>query len=310
MYNEEIKARFLHDYTSSQAMIASMRCTFNKTAPFEFSANKDICAFNKDELEEIINEILGVRSSSRRARYGILNRYCKWCLEHNIPGACNGISQTKYDKSDTDAIGNNTVSNPAELNRYLDILFDPITDCTIHNMYRCMAWLAFMGVLEKDMMSIEEKDVDLLNKTFVYNGVKIPIYEEAMPAFSVFIGCKQFRHRHPNYKVVSWRDKCDGSTFLRGIKPIAALELISSYTRHLRTNRPADLTKRLSYNDIRLSGLCYKQYVMEVAGVDPIPQNAVLYEPQYGLEKNNKSSSNKITCFLNDYSSWKSYYNL
>ena len=310
MYNEDIKFMFIHDHTNSKAMIASLKSIFNKTASFEIRADKDICSFKKDELEEIINEILGTRSSSRKARYGILKRYCKWCVEQNIQGACDGMCQIEYDKANAVIIGNNTVSSPKELNDYLDTIFDPITDCTIHNMYRCMLWLAFMGVAEKDITSITDTDVDLFNKTLIYNGVKIPLYEEAIPAFSVFIGCKQFRHRHPNYTVVSWRDKCDGDSFIRGIKPLDTIGLISTYTRCIRENKSVELVKKLSYNDVRLSGLCYKQYTLEIAGVEPFPQNAVLYEPQFRLDKKSGTTKNRITCFLNDYSSWKEYYNL
>ena len=310
MYNEDLKNRFINDYTTSIEKIKMVKTLFGKTKPFEEKAGKDICTFSGDELTEISDAILGMRSSSRRALLCTLRGYFKWCIERNVEDVCDDIFRLKFEKTNVAALGNKTVCSPKELADYLDLVFEPISDCTIHNVHRCALWLAYMGVAEKDLISIKEKDVDLLRKTFLYNGVKIPIYAEALPTFSILIGCQQFRHRHPKYTVISWRPKCEGDELIRGIKPLSATAISDVYSRHLSKLKSDIPLKSLSYRDIWMSGLYYKQHMLELAGVDPIPQNAVLLEPQYGNDKKSNTVSNRITCFFNDYFAWKACYDL
>lgn len=309
MYNTDLKNRFINDITTSPEIIEDYIGIFNKLESYETKLGKDICTMPKDVVSPILNDIAGTRATTRYYRILKLKAYCKWCLNNHVPDASDAILKCSVDLANKEEFAARTVSSPKEFNDYLDLVYDPISDCSIQNMYRCLLWLVYMGVKTEDLPSIKESDIDLLHSTFKYKGIDIKIYPEAYPVFSILLGCPQYKHRHPKYTVVSWRPKCDGDELLRGIRQVLNTDLKKDIVKDLKKKANDGVTQKwLTYPYIRLSGLCYAQYSLEKSGIPPTFENSLLLEEPFKSGSDNLRGA--FWMFKKEYDAWKLTYDL
>lgn len=271
MYNAGIKSLFIRDYTNSRYTKELCESIFNATEPYEKEWGADICTRKLEEIQPVIEQITGLRERSKLNRIIILKDYARWCINSRMVSGANE-EMFKVTSSGVEKMRKQMVSNPAQLQQYLNRLYDPEEKQTTENIYRCFFWLAFGGVAEEDIVRIKCDAVDFANMVVHYNGTEIPIYREAIPAFRNCAELTQFFYEHPNYTKPIWRDRVPGDTLVRGIRsPATTLSLRVEISRRARevTGRLSSNSLRLSYFRVWLSGIFFRTYELESIGIKP-----------------------------------------
>lgn len=311
MYNEEQKRRFISGYTKSLNTAKVAGVIFDAIAPYEETYEKDMSTFSVDELQPAINNILGLRSGSKWMGITILREYVRWCIINECPGACDSI--THVDLLGLDKVRLQMVSSPLHLQKYLNEVFDPEADETIDNIYRCFFWMGYSGIPEENTLSVEADDIDMESMVIKREDGVFPIYREAIPAFRNAITLTQFHYKHPNYSKDVIRNRLPGTTLMRGIKAnTQIMTLRSTLSRRLNeAYKDGKTMQQLSFYRIWLSGLFYRMYDMERAGIPADFSDVAIQQMEgktYSLEGRatlRQKQNRKAREYMMDYQRWK-----
>lgn len=319
MYNEELKTRFIQEYTKSISRAEACVQAFNAIEPFEVQWDADFCTKSAAELEPVVEQLVGFRVRSRWLRIIIFQKYVKWCLAHKVKDACDGMLQVEC--AGLDKVRTQMVSNPTMLQAYLDVVCDPESEKTTDNIYRCFYWMAYSGMDEHDIMNVKCSDVDFNNMVIRYGGEEYEIHREAIPAFRNAATLTEFVYKHPNYppdkKVI--RNRALGNTLIRGIRSTTSLAALRvELSRRSKKFIEDGLTdKQLSYYRVYLSGLFYNMKKREEAGI-PVDFTGVasrfMEGKTYKLDAGRNTPEAKkravVNDYLQDYERWKAAFNL
>lgn len=323
MYNEDIKQKFIDGFTNSVSRKKTATTLFNALSKYEEAWGADICTKTKDELKDVITEIAGFRVSSVNTRLSILRLYAKWCMQHQIPNACNGLLQ--IEGIGIEKLKRQTVANPQHLQEYLNCICDSESEETVDCVCRGFYWLAYSGIPEKDALEIAVSDVHLDDMEIYYDGVCYPIYKEAIPALRNCVRLTQFRYKHPRYDAV-YKNRAVGDKLLRGFTDNRSLaSMQSDMSRRAKNpkfmkadqkdNKRLDLN--LSYYRVSISGLYYRMFEYERAGVEPdftAAAKRFMEGRVYNLQKSRNLIGAKqrslAADYLEDYLRWKEAYSV
>lgn len=269
MYNTEQKEKFVKQYTVRASIRDACLSVFNAFEPYESGWGADLCTRDKETLQPIVDDMLGLRLNSHSLRLTILREYVKWCLNTGVPGACDGMLHV--DSSSLEKMRRQTVRNPRHLQRYLDEICDPEKDGTADNTFRVFYWLAYAGMREEDIFRVKAEHVDLTEMLVRLDGEEYPIYREAIPAFKNCMSLRQFVYNHPNYTSPkpTYMDRAEGEILIRGIRGVPSVltmrpELSRRSKRMLDSGRT---NLQLSYYRVWISGVFYRIYEAELAGI-------------------------------------------
>lgn len=314
MYNEELKQEFLDWYCRdhSQSTRDKYVRTFNGVARHEEKAGADVCTFDVDAVTPILEEASGMRYRVINNRVDMLKSYAKWCLEHNVPGACDAMLKVEVSGS---KLKIQTLSSPAHLEYYLNNMFLPASHQTHDNVYRCYYWLAYAGVDEAEAFKVTTDDIDFNNMLVRHKGMAYPIYREAVPAFRNCVELKEFVYEHPivamNEK--KYRQRAAGNLLLRGEKPTVTMASMRVMLARIASGRRAEgkTDLRLSYYRVWLSGVFYRLYEQEQIGLEPQFERAARIRAQSKANGAEVSEANVYQLaydFKLDYERWKDAY--
>jgi hypothetical protein len=311
MYNEELKKSFIRGYTQSLHTAEVARVIFDAIAPYENEWGTDFCTRSAAELQPVLDNILGLRSSSKWMTIIILREYVKWCMLKKYPGACDSIMHA--DTVGLDKIRAQMVASPLHLQKYFNEVFDMESEETIDNTYRCYLWMAYGGISEEGALAVKIEDVNLETLRVTGDGIDTPIYREALQAFKNAISLPSFLYKHPNYRKPVRRDRILGNTIMRGIKSnIQVLTIRSTLSKRLTDAAKSGRTKiKLSFYRIWLSGLFYRTYEMERAGFLVDFSEAAVMEMEGktyalgGRETLRMKQNRKARDYMEDYQRWK-----
>lgn len=311
MYNEEMKSRFIREYTGSLNTANVATTIFNAMEEHEKSWNADLCTRSSEELQPVITEITGLRSRSKWMALTILKEYVKWCIAMQVPGACDGMLQIQT--VGLDKVKHQMVSSPLHLQKFLDDVFDPESEETLDNIYRCYFWMAFGGIDEEDTILIQNEQVDFGQMVIYYKTTNIPIYREALPALRNAVSLSSFLYKHPNYSKPVRRDRVPGNTLMRGIR--ATTKTFTMRTtlskRNIKAIEDGLTDLQLSFYRVRMSGLFYRVYEMERAGIPTNFSEAALRVMDgktytlHGREKLEHRQNKIERSYMEDYQRWK-----
>lgn len=309
MYNEDVKKAFIRSFTKSLNTAKVAQIVFNGTEPFEKIWGSDLCTKSAEDLQPIIDK-MGLRNCSRQATLRILREYTKWCLDSKIEGACDGMMHV--DTAGLEKIKTQMVSSPYHLQKFLNAVFDPEIEETIDNVYRCYLWIAYLGLPEKALINIKDSDVNLHRLVISYEGTDFPIVREALPAFTNAVGLTSFLYKHPKYAVPIRIDRAEGDLIMRCTAPeVSMLTTRPAISRKIaKAIREGKTNLQLSYHRSQLSGLFFRAYEMERAGVSPDFSDAAKWDlsdaqrlqPSAANKQKIKQRSN---AYLDDYLRWK-----
>ena len=194
-----------------------------------------------------------------------------------IPGACDGM--LNVDSADVEKMRKQMVASPLHLQTCLDKMYMPESEETIDDIYRCYFWMAFSGVEEDDVLSIKDSDLDFDNMVIKYNDRELPIYRESLHAFKNAATLTSFVYFHPRYTKLIRRNRVSGNEIMRGIKSSTKINSIRTTIaeKFLAAQDLGIQVQRLSFGRIKLSGLFYRVYEMEQAGM-PISFSEAIIE--------------------------------
>lgn len=269
MYNEKQKRDFLSSYSKSETGLRAYESVFNSFQKHEEEWGADLCTKSKEELEPIVNNILGVRVQGKVSRLAVCKAYVRWCLKNNVKGACDGMLHV--DITDFGKIKDRMVCSPMHLQKYLNEVFHKESEKTIDDVYRCYLWLAFAGMSEEQIFNVASDEVDITNMVVMHEGKEYTIYRESLQAFKNCVELDCFVYFHPNYSKEITRQRVPGNQLLRGIKsnakPVLTRVELSKKTKEAVAERKT--TTRLSYYRAWLSGVFYRKYEQELVGEEP-----------------------------------------
>ena len=312
MYNEERKQAFIKSYTKSINVANAAVYTFRAFQPYEEAYKKDLSSLTLEELQPAIDKILCLKSESKLSQLILLREYVRWCGANHMPDVTDSIM--RVDISGINKMREQMVSGPLQLQNYFNQVFTPEKEETMDNIYRCWMWMGFAGMREKDTLEVLDTDVDFSEMVIRFHGEEYPIYKEAIPAFKNAVRLTAFRYIHPNYtdKTVI-RDRVPGHLLLRGIKAnVKIMTVRSVISKHLSNcNKTGRSEKNLSFYRIALSGIFYRVYEKERAGIPPDFSEYVLRDTagkEYSLKSGVKLQSvlnSREREYMKNYQRWK-----
>lgn len=314
MYNESLKAKFIEEYTKSMSRYDVCVKAFNAIEPYENDWGADFCTRTSEELAPVIEQLVGFRVRSRWQRIIIFKKYVSWCIASGVEGACDGMLHV--DNVGLSKIRSQTIFNPMELQRYLNAICEPESEQTIDNIYRCFYWLAFAGMDEEDILKVRCADVDFQNMVVHFDDDEYEIYRDAIPAFRNAATLTEFVYKHPNYppdkRVI--RNRAPGNTLIRGIRSAVSVKSLRvELSRRSKKCIDDGLTeKQLSYYRVWLSGLFYRVYQGELAGIPVDFSSAAvrfmdgkIYKLDSGRNTPEAKKRAVMNDYLQDYERWK-----
>ena len=267
MYNNELKAKFIGDYTQSIKTAKVATTVFNAMEPFEKAWQADLCTKSANELQPVIDKVVALRTSSQCMSLTILKEYVRWCILTGVPGAIDGMLHITV--AGLEKVRHQMVSSPFHLQQYLNAVFSEEENEMLDNLYRCYYWMAYGGIHDDDVLKVKTSDVNFAEMYIQYGDTSVPIYREALPAFHNAVELTSFLYKHPNYAKPIRRDRMPGDTLMRGYRGTAKIVHFRSNMSHFSMDaiRQGKTDLQLSFNRIWMSGLFYRMYEREGAGV-------------------------------------------
>ena len=266
MLYEERRARFIEETYEKDSVRKAAASVFNSLAPFERKWDADICTVSKEDASAAMESALGVRSVGKYSCIRVFRDYIAWCVRNDIPGATLDAIDIKPEP--VGKIKTRTVRSPLHLQQFLNAVFLPEEEQTIDNAFRCMYWLAYGGLPDTEIENVQTSDVDFSNLIVRTGNYEIPIYREALPAFH---NCKEldtFVILHSRYTGAVQR--VPGTQLLRGVRSSASLKYytIEGARKISAAHKEGKTDIRLSYSNAYLSGIFYRLYERELAGME------------------------------------------
>ena len=269
MYNPDMKQKFIDKvYAGRDSTAAIARNVLKSLGEYERNWGADFCTRSPEEISPVLDNVLGMRVSSKWSSVNILKEYIRWCIMNGYPGATDSLKKINIDISGYEKVKMQTVANPIQLQKYFDDIFSPESDETMDIVYRCYLWMAYMGIPEEEALNIKSGNVDFALMRIKYGDKEAPIYRESLASFRSASDLTSFKYVHTRYTTV--RDRVLGDMLLRGVK-----ENVHKYTIRQVTSRKFSeeenikkTGKKLSFYRIWISGLFYRMYEQERAGGD------------------------------------------
>lgn len=319
MYNEELKTRFIQEYTQSLSRAEACQQAFNAMEPYEEQWGADFCTRSAAELEPVIEQLVGFRVRSRWQRIIIFQKYVKWCIANRVNGACDGMLH--IENIGLSKVRAQMVANPLQLQKYLDVICEPESEQTTDNIYRCFYWMSYSGMEEEAILRVKCSDVDFDNMVIHLDGQEFEIYRQAIPAFKNAATLTEFVYKHPNYppdkKVI--RNRAPGDTLIRGIRSTtSALALrVELSRRSKKFIEDGSTDKQLSHYRVWLSGLFYRMHQRELAGI-PVDfsgeASRFMEGKTYKLDTGRNTPEAKkravVNDYVQDYERWKAAFQM
>lgn len=266
MYNEEIKEAFLSSYTKSHSQEVAARWTFKACEPFESAWGSDLCTRSVEELTDMSEQIIGVRSPGKWTRVNILRAYVRWCLKKKVPGATDAMLRVECDG--TESFRKQMLRSPEALEEWLNKMLKPVSEGTPDIIFRCFYWLAWHGVQQDDVISITADNIDLNRKILYYHDRQIELCRQSWDAIEAAVKMTGFNVHNGNYRLTTYdyMPRVDHPSILRSVKsePVYSSITIMLTRRERRYEKESgEKLPRYSYYNVWLSGAFYMAYMTE-----------------------------------------------
>lgn len=306
MYNEDRKIQFIEETRNSEDF---GRSVFRTTEPYEIEADKDLCEFQTEALQSIMNKNFGARTRSVDKTIAFLRMYVLWCKEQGYR-TNDGIYSVKAQMDEK--MKRYMVASPKHLQAVLDEAFPPVESKTVDCIYRCYLWMSFAGFDEHEPLEVRVDEVDFTSMLIEHAGKSYEIYREAIPAFRVACEATEFKYENPNYKKgPQMRSRFPGEYLMRGIRSgQVKIATAKSFIQKAFKNSDIELT----YNKIRMSGMFYRAYEAERMG-EPVNFDSFIAEQVINRksEYHNNYTRGKVAGYikrdlLDDYACWKAVF--
>ena len=307
MYNEGHKQSFLKKIKPKDLLAKELLASSER---FEENNQKDICQFSIDELNQFLGEeIISKNKSLYRAVQTLkqYNRYCKH-RQYNTTNACSKIKTDLVDE-----VHETLFASPLHLASQLDLVFSKITEDNVDMLIRCFLWMAFSEMDANDIPRVKRDNVDLMERCIIFGDRSYRIYEEAYKTFERVCTLQSFKVPIPKGHI--YTNRSNPMMLLSGMER-------GEYRPELKL---ADFRARISaiaassgipfsYNTSRLSGMFYRVYCRERAGlIDDLEDEFWSFDGRGAkidtpaLERSIKRTRKGL---LEKYKAWKKAFNV
>lgn len=311
MYNEERKEAFIKSYTSSPRSAYYVRAIFKKFGTYEDNIwHEDVCLQPTEVIEPIINSKTGTRMESAERALIVLKDYVKWCGRNSIKTS-NGVFNVRVDV--VEAVKNQMVSSPLQLRNKLDELFEDIENETIACLYKAYLWMAYAGLSDVEALEVTVDEIDLSELVIRHNNKIYQLYKESKRTFENACTLKEFKYSHDSYSNDIFKTRVPGNKVMRGFKS-GGMKL--STLRSVITHKSVDKGMKISYKKIYYSGVFFRAYEKERAGIEVTFKDYVaeqIAENNYSTSRNrtiNKIANQLMRSLEVDYDRWKCAFNV
>lgn len=317
MYNEERKLEFISSYTNNESTEKFIRWIFTQFEPYEVDSGTDLAQYSADDIERVLGDRYGgVRQKELRITVHMIMEYIKWCAQRGYDTS-DGALDINVDQISANNMRSSMVSSPTHLRCILDQHFRTPEAETVDVTYRAFFWLAFMGISDKEAVTITSDNIDLNNMVINFNGHRYEIYIDSVGDLQKACSLTDFMYEHANYTVR--RSRSEGDILLRGVRsPQVDLKTIRPIiTKRMSVNILTGENSRcdLSHKRIYMSGVFYRAYKRERMGlpVDFSEDVALEIERKERTKKYSTSeirtmnfiSNSMCKAYLEDYKLWK-----
>lgn len=297
MYNEATKMNFM-DTISNESAKKEILSVFKTIEELEIKYGVDVCEMNISQASEVANKIVGLavrESTNKTTRISVIQRYVKWCLENNVRGANNNILHVKA--SPIQKIKERFLSNPLHFQKELDMLFAPVEECTVDNVYRAILWMMYSGLPKEDYIKVLCSDFDFEEMVFFCDNEKYPIYKEALKTTKSAISLKEFKYFHSNYPAPIMKSRYDGNELSRGVSGIVKLPTLQTTInqRISKLNSNNIFVTEIAYENIRKSGVFFRALEMERSGFEVSFEALTVKELKKKMESKPKDEQKPIS---------------
>ena len=318
MYNADQKKEFILNYSKKDSTRKACVTLFNALERMEESWGADISTVDEAKARTAMESVVGIRADTIAWRPNVLREYARWCLAQGKPNACDALLKVEV-KGDV-KMRKHTVKNPRHLQSYLDAICDPESKLTVDMATRCYCWLAYAGLEEEDILRLTKENVDFQNMVVTYNGKDYPLYREALKSVQACATMTYFMFEHPVFSSQGGtvqRDRAPGDQLVRGFRvELTGTTIRASLSRLAREAERAGKTDiRLSHYRLWLSGLFYRVYEDEVAGIED-PRviffrfvqeytKGIVYKLDTGRNTQTTKRQSIAGAYYRDYQRWK-----
>ncbi len=316
MYNDDRKSAFIDSYTKSDNTKLKLQQLFTQLSVYEEELDKDLCEQSAQELQPFINGITGLRQRSSVTSVVYLREYVKWCRKNGYKTS-NGISEVKFDC--LERVRSQMVASPLHLKTVMDKTspdskngFDTPDKGTVDITYRVFLWMAFAGLQDRDAVLVTNSDVDFQSMCIRFDGKQYDIYRESIEDFRQACTLTSFLYEHPSY--TCYRDRAPGDIIMRGFRSssVDVLTVRPYINKHFDSRSVG----KISYKSVYLSGIFYRAYEKERAGLSVSFQGLA----RERIERKAKTGSGYVTSktstlnsianglekdYMTDYARWK-----
>ena len=293
MYNAAQKEAFMNYYrvakSGKESMFVRAKQVFQRIEKFETEWEMDFCdQDNEAELQRVFDSVSYVSGGSINGQLTVLRDYCKWCKEEGIINSPSKFLNIK--KQSNNKLAEKAVDSPISLQMHLNAILDPESKQTIHNVYRALFWLAFIGFTESEAFEITNDEVDLQHNVIRHNDLKFDMYLESIPSIKNCKELKAFIVENEIYSdKKSTRTRTAGDLLLRGIRrgpgKYINTELSRAQTKAILAKK---VTKQLTYRSVWMSGIFYWMFRQEQMGFKPDFRGAAIRQIREGRLRRSK----------------------
>ena len=274
MYNEQYKHGFLKKIKRRDPYAVQF---FQIIAPYEETLDKDISAFDSDELTTLFSEQFGIKEFPTYRAVELLRQYNRHC-EHWKDMLKDPITKA-WGKIEYDLIDEYRVTmyaSPTHLAAVMDRCFSPLEEENVDILCRCFLWLSYAEIDDEKIIRLKRQDIDVTARIIRVGDREYPIIHEAypslvtactIPAFQMVVrkGTTYIDRPHPAMLFSSMeRDQFDPDGKLKAMR--AKLSAAS-----------VQCGASFSYNQVRLSGMFYRVYTRERAMLVTSPEKEFVY---------------------------------
>lgn len=277
MYNIEQKKEYVLSRADlSIGTVKEFERTFELCSTVEEKYGLDLSEMDTDQLREALVATRGLKDSTIQRRIDILRGYIRWCSVKGFPNVTNAVDAISSEEIDrSERIRSRMVASPQHLQDTLDKIFEKEIENTVGNIYRCMCWMCFSGILPNDIDHIKRKDVDLQKMRVRYRGGLVKIDKLALPSFQAVIGATEFRIKRETYK--GGYGRFDVSRFTPETPivefPKSTVAWASAKEKFvdclMKARRKNKSIPRITCDTIWDSGFFYRMLQQELVGIEP-----------------------------------------
>lgn len=305
MYNQEIKERFLHEFTSGGRNENGVLIKLDAISIYEEQINTDLAEMTiEDAIEAIRNIKIGTYYSASSAQ-NLVRGYVKWCFDNRVFSGVNpslltisidDIDPTRYMKSIWFKDEEDFIYKMKTVRSFDDGHYEII-----------VAIFAWLGVDQKDILKICSDDIDFSNKTINIGQTNSVVEYSDLFAeiISLYVNTNVGYRQHNGEPHKVYKDDSYGSFVAKftypeklGMNKLTESQISCAIRDMNRDYSNTGLTGSFTYSVMSVCGALHRIWMLEQSGVDVFSiKNKIVLKNTFRI----KAKRNEILWMYGNY---------